>query len=155
MMKYVYFAILICAVAGCSHLQTFGDDYMGAEDYHKETLSEALLKFKTECLRAEVSDADKTRRAELMAYDVIMATEHHPSYRVLEPQIDTKVIMPEATPYIFVHFLPKPDIPEVSETTFLIVFSRFYDKVVYSGLYTPPGGDSFYRYHDIVKELKL
>ncbi|VAX37905.1 hypothetical protein MNBD_UNCLBAC01-856 [hydrothermal vent metagenome] len=154
MKKIIYLVVFSFLLSGCSALKIWKRDYWKADEYDKFTLSDALHKLKVDYWNVEEGDADVRRSAELTAYDVIMQTEYKNIYEVLDAEIDDELNMPDAAPYIFVHFNPKEEYIETAETTYLVVINRFYNRAVYSGVYIQPKGDPLYRYYEILKNVK-
>ena len=154
MKKGVIILIFIVVFSGCSALKTFKKDYLKGDEMESGTMGQAMKTLKYDYLRATKPDFFSEKnimKARLIAQDAISATKYGEDYQVDLPVVDKDIMMPGTEDYVFVHFQAKEDKP--SQTTYLVVISRFFDHVVYSGVFTTPKGDSFYKYSQVLREL--
>ena len=133
-----------------------GNDYLKADEFNDETMREAGREFKYDILGANkpIIDKKQAKAAILKAKETLLASEYKADYIMRSAKIDKEFGMPETRTYIFVHFKPVKDNREISETTYLVVVNRFYDQVFCSGVYSESTGDPFYRYVDVLKEIR-
>ncbi len=152
--KAVCFFFVIVFLSGCTAVDTLKENYLRVDEFNKFTMREAFNTIKRNYLGVGDIDHDTRQKSELMAYDKIMGTQYKDDYEVLDPTIDDALQMPEALPYIFVHFFPKEGRPDITRTSYLVVINRFYKRIEYSGVFTLPKGDPFYRYHEILRKIQ-
>ena len=151
--SFSFFVLAIIFLSGCTAMQTLKEDYLHSDEFNEFTMREAIDKIKTDYLGVEKLDDDARQKAELIAYDYFITTEYISDYEALDPTIDDAIQMPEALPYFFIHFFSKDNNIDIAQTSYLVVVNRYYNNVEYSGVYTLPKGDPFYRYHNIIKKI--
>jgi len=146
---------ILLLLVGCSSLQPLKDDYLKGDEYEKGMMKEAWHTIKEDYLKANlpVMDKDKQDKVELMAKKILMDSPLIKDYRVYDIFVDEEPTNPNAHEYIFIHFPPKFDRLDLEGTTFMVIIHRYYEKVVYQGVYNGPEGDLFYRYNTIIKSL--
>jgi hypothetical protein len=146
--------------SSCDALETIKKDYLRADEFDSDTIDEAVRSLKVDYLGLDEPSDEIMAKAEIIAYNKIITTPYKDSFQIHFPKVDEHLTMPEAFPYMFVHFTPKLDEDiegekfHTSFQTYLVVVSRFYDKILYSGLFSLPKGDPFYRYNSIIKIIE-
>ncbi|MBU0467993.1 MAG: hypothetical protein KKF78_06310 [Candidatus Omnitrophica bacterium] len=177
-MKKILFFIIALICSGCASVDkvtektintydyyedTFSDameeisiDYLKANELSSERMREAGREFKYDILGANkpVIDKKQAKAAILKAKKTLSESEHKMAYLLKSAKIDKEIGMPDTRNYVFVHFSPIKDNPDISGETYLVVINRFYDIVVYSGIFSPSKGDPFYKYADVLKEIR-
>jgi len=154
MRKFINVVVMSFLLSGCAAIQEIKEDYLKTNEYDSFVMEDAFNQLKHNYLGVSDLDKDTRRKAEILAYDKILSTSYKDDYEVLQPIIDDNLTMPQAYPYIFVHFLPREEKPELLPNSYLVVFNRFHARIVYSGVFTPPKGDPLYRYHEILKHIQ-
>jgi len=146
--------------AGCDTMQLIKKDYLKMDEFNSDTLGEAMRNLKVDYLGLDESNDEIMAKAEIIAYQEIITTPYADKFYIHSPFVDESLKMPRAFPYMFVHFIPKKvDDEAVAEIntpfqTYLVVVSRFYDRILYSGFFSRPKGDPFYRYNSIIKIIE-
>lgn len=177
MNKIVFFVVAVLIFGGCASA-TVGDKSSQVYDADENVFAEAMIELGDEYLKADELSADKMKQAgKAFKYDILgankpvidkkqakeaifkakktlLGSEQKADYILKSARIDKDFGMPDTKEYIFVHFDPVKDKPEISETTYLVVINRFYDMVFYSGIYSQTPGDPFYKYADVLKEIR-
>lgn len=154
MKQGVIILISMIIFSGCSAMKTIKNDYLKGDEMESGTMGKAMKTLKYDYLKATKPDyfsEKNVMKARLIAQDAMSATKYVEDYQVDFSVVDTDIMMPGTEDYVFVHFPPKED--KFSDTTYLVVISRFFDRVVYSGVFTTPKGDSFYKYSQVLREL--
>lgn len=149
--------ISICFLCfGCQAMHTINNDYMKADEWNKDTMPDAMETLKKDYLGATETKEDRKRTEEIqfIAKQQIMGTDYANAYEISAPQIDRNPGMPNAFSYYFVNFPLLSSDPALAQTTYLVVIKRFNNQVMYSGVFTPPQGDSFYRYNEILRQIE-
>lgn len=156
MNKYLNFLLMTVFLIGCSAMHEIKTDYMKGDEAHEGMWTEAFQTLKTDYLGGSAIDKKRIKVIKLTATDVLLKSEYAGQYQAKNPMIDADPGMPEAFNYIFVHFLlntPKGEV-QSTENTFMVVISRFNDRIEYSGIFNKPVGNYFYRYHEILKKIR-
>lgn len=126
-----------------------------AQEDVKSYLLKSLIPLDTVNFDNPILKIKKVKKFAILAKESILNSKYKDLYKAFKPLIDTDPGMSEAMPYVFVHFLPKPDNEEenISNTTYLVVFNRLDDRVIYSGVFNIPEGDSFYKYSNVLQHI--
>src|SRR3989339_144547 len=137
-------------------MDEIGNDYLKANELSSEKMKEAGRKFKYDILGANkpVIDQKQAKAAIIKAKKTLSESERKMDYLLKSAKIDKSIGMPETRGYIFVHFNPLKDKSELEGTTYLVVINRFFDLVVYSDVFSQSKGDPFYKYADVLKEIR-
>jgi len=119
--------------------------------------SEVGKQFKTNYFGVEEVDMSKDRINELryIAQLAFMKTEYKDQYDPISAEIDNKPKMLKAIHYVFIHFGPAVEHPELLGSTYCVVIRRYNDNIVHKGIYTQPEGDPFYRYAGMLADISM
>ena len=150
----IIFFVIVFALSGCGSMETIKKDYLTDNELNNDNYREIMDTFKRDYIGIEPKDTTLMTKAKIMAYEEIIKTKYKDNFEIYAPEIDTKGGMPEALPYIFVHFSKRVDKTDIPLTTYLVVVDRFYERIAYSGVYELPQGDLFYRYQDVLRKIK-
>ena len=96
----------------------------------------------------------RVKEITFLAERELLKSPYRDDYRIVSAEIDERPSEPRTHNYIFVHFDPLSFRRDIQETTFLVVFARIDDRILYSGIYTPPPGDPYYRFNPIVEKIE-
>ncbi len=156
MKHYILLITSLVFLAGCKAVDTIKTDYMKSDQWNEHTMPDAIETIKKDYLGAEETSEDRKRADEikLIAKQQIVASNYAAQYQISAASIDHDPGMPDAFSYYFVHFplLDESNNPE--HKTYLVVINRYNNQVEYSGVFIPPAGDAFYRYNEILKNIK-
>ncbi|MBF0533295.1 MAG: hypothetical protein HQL23_09430 [Candidatus Omnitrophica bacterium] len=154
--KVMVWGIAAAVLCGCATWREYREDYLKADQQSDATLKESMQTFKYDYLNANRPIMTEERKTAILkiAKETLLKSELKSDYQLDFPEIDESMRMPETYGYIFVSFPPVTTNPKITQTTFLVVIHRFYDRVLFSGVYTQPKGDPFYRYSDIISKIK-
>lgn len=165
---YLFIILFLCA--GCASIPKDNEeenvfvgamkeikrDYLKGDEFSPEKVNEAGRRLKYDVLGVTEPALEKKKAKEVLlrAKKTLMTSEYKDNYRLVSGKISKNTGMPDTRDFIFIHFNPIKDKKEANGTTYLVVIHRVYDLIVYSGVFTQPAGDAFYKYADILKEIR-
>ena len=136
MINRFYLLILALIISGCIT--------------SKPTVESIQKQYQKVSMEDDVTD----KEALVIAQNELLKNPLVSNYKLFEPKIDQDLMMPEAYKYIFVHFKPNEDKPEVENKVFLVVINPYFKRVEFTGEFKGPGGDPVYKYHDLLKKIE-
>ena len=106
-------------------------------------------------LKVPETRLDRKRKKEVLlkAKELLMNSDQLENFDLTNVWFDNNPGMPKAFSYQFVHFAPLPSKLELKGETYLVVFSRLGQRIIYSDVFKAPEGDPFYRYHSILQKI--
>jgi len=156
-MKNIVLTIL-CFVflSGCSAFRQIGDDYLKGDEMGEGAVGQAFDSLKYDYLNVQRPVLNERRKTQIVqiAKTALLASPMKNDYSLTDYEIDEGIRMPETFPYIFIHFLPNKDKPDITHTTYLVVIGRQSDRVLYQDVFVQPSGDPFYRYYGVLQQVQ-
>ena len=137
---------------GCQSLEDVRRNARESSAAMGSDLRDAFKTISKDYLHSNKWYRDKLKEVEFIAHEHLMETVNKDYYNVWNPIIDQEEMMPEAHLFHFVHFRSIDE--KFQGTTYLVVIRSEDHEIVYVNVFPKPLGDWFYRYREILKQIK-